>query len=231
MAGRRYFEPEGAHELRVAAGRLRVWLALAGLRVLDDDLRLLRDALALLRDLDVQIEADPPQALGTWLAWQRAAARHAGQVVLRSRGVEGLLQALGSLPALPEPGRRAVVRPLWHRVARAGATLKRSPGDITAHHLLRRRVRRLRYALEWLEGPAGRVQRLQEQLGEAQDLARRLALIGAFHSDPDAAPHPDVDAYEASARTALDGALERAAGAWSTERARLRRELTSWMSS
>src|ERR1043165_1021156 len=46
-------DAEAVHELRVACGRLIVWLDLGGWRILRDDLRWLRRSAATVRDLDV----------------------------------------------------------------------------------------------------------------------------------------------------------------------------------
>jgi hypothetical protein len=163
-------EPEAVHRLRVSAGRLSVWLELCGRRALRDDLRRLRRAASEVRDLDVICARDGGDA---WAAALRA--QRAGELALLRQGLSAaragtVLEALALLPE-PDPARaRAALRRLRRRTLAAGERLAGGEQDPRALHRLRRRLRRLRYALDWLGADTARLRALQDALGEYNNL-------------------------------------------------------------
>jgi CHAD domain-containing protein len=178
--------PEGLHQVRVAARRLGAWCQLAGLRVLGADLRWLRRAAGAVRDLDVLLGLELPAGVRRWLEEERAAAR--AQLLPRLEGPRcaALLEALANLPPLTPATARTRLARLERRVARRRARVlgeprgdaRTAPGARESLHSLRRALRQLRYAREWLGLPTGDLSPWQQRLGELNDLdqfARRLA--------------------------------------------------------
>ena len=192
-------DPEGVHQVRVMAGRLSVWLEMAGRNMLRDDLAWLRRSASSLRDLDVigerlescersSTDADgadgrthrsfgrggrggkgAESALHDWRAQLRNGRESARRVVLAALSCErfsALLAALSCIPDVDEKTARASLPRFRARVERAGRALERAPEDLDALHRLRRAVRRMRYALEWVGDDAHALKELQEELGE-----------------------------------------------------------------
>ncbi len=157
-------DAEGVHQVRVALRRLRVWLSFEGHRALRREARWLCGALAELRDLDVFGEALRP----AWRERLRPDIEAAALQALRSRRTERLRERLEQL----EPPRK---RSAHRRLAKLERRLERTrrharPGDGEGLHALRRTLRRVRYAREWLGLDAADLAREQEQLGVLCDL-------------------------------------------------------------
>lgn len=167
-------DPDSAHELRVASARLRVWLRLSSLRVLDDDLRWLRRQAAEVRNLDVWLRQRPPAQLAERWQEDRVAARRTLSKALTDPRVAALLQALAPLPALPAS---QAVKATAGLAQRALDALEHTE-TIEARHRLRRAVRSVRYALEWQGLEATPIVELQDALGEVCD---RGFLLAATH--------------------------------------------------
>lgn len=169
------------HPLRVQALRLNVWLELAGYRVLRPDLRWLRLQARAQRDLEVLLQ-------GGWVSVSSAElelARAQLERALHSPRYRGLLRALAALPALdPNRAERSLAR-LCTRARRAAGAALLASEDPELRHRLRRRARRLRYALEWLGHSARALIELQDELGRSNDAA--VALERALQ-DPAAQP-------------------------------------------
>jgi CHAD domain-containing protein len=168
-------DPEGVHQLRVAAGRLEVWLRMRGLRVLRDDLRWLRRAASRVRDFDVLLERELPAGFRAWVERERAQAHARMVAVLDAPRVPALFAAL---PVLEPPSRRAGRRYLERELAVAagrGARLLRPRSSNEHFHSLRRSLRRIRYAREWLGLDSSEVKSLQDELGALNDAAAALA--------------------------------------------------------
>lgn len=183
-------DPEGVHQVRVAAGRLSVWLEMSGRRMLRDDLAWLRSSASALRDLDViderlatyvrgaselgpstaEIPGSPsPGELLDWrerLRDEREAARRNALRALSSARFGALLAALSFVPDVDEKTARASLSRFRARIERAALKLERAPEKIETLHRLRRAVRRMRYALEWLGDDPRALKELQEELGE-----------------------------------------------------------------
>jgi CHAD domain-containing protein len=222
-------DPESVHQVRVAAGRLSVWLELCGRRMLRDDLSWLRRSASRARDLDVVAETierslarvtasrrtlrdgDGPLHADPWAEWrahlgrERASASSTLRQALASARLRGLVIALSRLPALdPERARRAL-RGFRRRVERAESKLERAPRDLAVLHRLRRAVRRLRYALEWLGQDAQTWKALQDELGELNDLAVCLRRLDA--DEPAAADGTPAD-RRASAQSEIESRID-----------------------
>ncbi len=214
-AGARAGEVEPVHQLRVATRRLRAALRLfhpvlpsALVRQAGEDLAWVADAIGAVRDLDVlaaqiatrapRLDADSRRALGPlgFALQERRIAAHAALVVTldsaRCRRLLGRLTTFAdsALPARQERlGDRALdlVLPVLRPVLRAG---RRVSADVApaALHSLRVRIKRLRYALETVEGLGGkasrrcrrRLVRLQELLGMYQDATTGAAWLRQY---------------------------------------------------
>jgi len=172
-------DPEGVHQVRVAAARLRVWLQLGGLRVLQDDLRSLRRAAGDVRDLDVLMGMGGPPAYASALMERWHVARAPMLTALRSARTTGLLRALRELPPIDGTAARRDARRWRRRVVSTGDGLDWVGGDEAELHAFRRRVRRLRYALEWTGRPDRAVKALSEDLGDLNDLFVLRERVGA----------------------------------------------------
>lgn len=155
---------EGVHQVRVSLRRLRVWLDFKKLTALEGELRWGCRALAPLRDLDVFSEVLTKDA----------------REALRQDAITEALSALGSerwralregLEAVTPPRRRKAKRAL-PRLEEKVKELRRSlpPGDGAALHRLRRTLRRVRYAREWLGLGTSDLAAEQERLGAVCDL-------------------------------------------------------------
>ena len=183
----------------MACRRLRVGLDIAGLHVLDDDLRRLSKELGPLRDLDVLLATEGiPMGLRRW-AEPRRDALHA-QAIARvdEVGFHGIVRALRSLPSPDaEDARRAL--PRYERsVLKAArrfegadvlaigpaagpvplAELLDAPAVVLAH-ALRRRLRKLRFAREWARRGTRKLVKAQNGFGVLSDqtLLVRCALL------------------------------------------------------
>jgi CHAD domain-containing protein len=176
-------DAEAVHDLRVAASRLRVWLALSGMRVLQDDLSWLRRSAEPLRDLDVVFERLGSRTWARELGVRRELLVDEFIATLSGSRVQGLLAALEVLPPLPAKSARKGTVDLKEDVERQGARAGRDEDDLEPIHRLRRRVRKLRYAVEWQGEECSRLEGLQEALGEVGDLAtahKHLTEIGTI---------------------------------------------------
>jgi CHAD domain-containing protein len=204
-------DPEELHDLRVAVRRMRAALRLferalpAADAALDPARAGLKETGAILgraRDLDVQIERLRAWVASTERLGDPAAARAVGlldkdrriaRLALR-RHLRGAVFArrmalveVAAQAALAAPARRTAPRLLRRpskQVLMAVARARASPAEPTVFHALRIDVKRLRYALEFLEpslpfSPRRLLRRLraaQEALGALQDAAVEQAL-------------------------------------------------------
>lgn len=171
---------EAVHEVRVTGRRLRAFLTLGEHHVLVDDLRWLVGSLGRLRDLDVALEL--PVAAGPFQAWlvaeRSAEAENAARLLERPR-VEALVVALGQVPRVPKRRAHGALARLDAKLNEAEAAARREP-TIDALHELRKAVRRMRYALEWLGKDESALQRKQALVGEACDLKLLERLLLEF---------------------------------------------------
>lgn len=200
-------DPEELHDMRVASRRLRAAIKVFGealpvrLRGMEAEIKWLATALGEVRDLDVQLEqleawiseADPEdreplKELRGVLEDRREKARRAMFRVLDSQRYARLVESLELLLRRgPSPRSKAAGRPVlavapdlawarYHKVRKAGGRITEgSPaGD---YHDLRKKGKRLRYALEFFSGVYGKAIReripplktMQDVLGDHQD--------------------------------------------------------------
>jgi CHAD domain-containing protein len=200
-------DPEGVHQLRVAARRLRVWLELAGMSVLEDDLAWLVRVAGRVRDLEVLLSGEQPRAFARWLRKELEAARAAFVPALDSPRMAGLLWALPSLPPIPIPQAQARLPRFERRLRRRAATWAQED-TLEALHSLRRALRRLRYAREWLGHDADDLRRLQDALGRAGDLDFTLAYLRHFEQQGGKVAASYKKRLEVSLREAIEQARQ-----------------------
>lgn len=202
-------DSEGVHGLRVACARLDVYLRLLGWRVLRADLRWLRRAASAVRDLDVLLaQNDTPDVFRVALAAQREPAREQFLAVLAHERCGALLDALEELPPLTFARAQRRSRKLATRVALLGASVCRPESDVDALHALRRALRRLRYAHEWMNREPKAARRLQDELGSLNDIVvaqRQLAALGLGSS---------LSEYDSALSARLVLHMERVRSAW-----------------
>lgn len=224
-------DPEGVHAIRVICRRVRVGLRLSGLRVLEDDVRWLSDHVAPLRDLDVLLaESGVPPEMTAWATDRRAAIRPEALVPLGNPRYRGLARALRSLPEL-EP-RRAEEGLGWHgrRVAKAArrfeaedlslfAPQSEAPPlrsclqlpALRAAHALRRRIRNLRYALEWAALDTRALVRAQDGFGVLSDETLLVRCVLDWEADEGVVPERFRAELFRRLMTGLESAREMAA--------------------
>lgn len=199
-------DSDTVHDMRVAAGRLSVWIEIAGRRALHDDLRWLRRSAARLRDIDVMLESERPVEWDALLCEERDQELAHLRSALDTARPRALLEALRCLPSPDVRTMRAGTRRLVHRVILAGE--KMAPDELDPHvlHRVRRKLRRLRYALEWLQEETQEVKKVQDAFGTFND---RVVELRHLDSHP-AVKVPDTEladlraAYEKERRHALD---------------------------
>jgi len=204
-------DPEDLHDLRVAVRRMRAALRLferalptagAALELAHAGLKATGATLGRARDLDVQVGrieewvrstshgADPAAKRAVdLLAHDRAVARQAmrrhlkgGVFERRLAAVEAAAEAARAAPARRTP-RRLLRRPS-KQVLLAVARARANVADPTVFHALRIDVKRLRYALEFLEPSLpssprrllGQLRSAQDALGALQDATVEQAL-------------------------------------------------------
>lgn len=173
-------DPEGVHQMRVAIAHLRVWLALGGWQILDDDLRWLRQRLAEIRNLDVELQHEPPPCWAATLHQRHNRARRELLATLGSDRLRSLLLALSCLPPLSKArARRKLPRMALAALRCERAAKRHNKRDLASLHRLRCAVRRLRFALEWLAEDASDLVAVQDALGTACDFGVALHELGS----------------------------------------------------
>jgi len=200
---------EAVHQLRVAASRLDVWLRIGGRRMLRDDLRWLRSAAAGVRNFDVLLERPWPDPVGVWLAGERARARRQLLGLLDTPRCVALFGALATLAPVDHRNAHGFVRRERRKLARRGRVLEEH--DVAAAeaiHRVRRVVRRVRYALEWLGRKSRGLKALQDDLGRLNDTA---VAIAEFERSPYAAQFAEC---RADLARELQLAFDDARAAW-----------------
>lgn len=203
---------ESVHRMRVSAGRLSVWLELAGRRVLRDDLRWMRACAGRVRDVDVMSSrlssSSPSSGAAPWREhWnaEREAALSSARANLTSTRARATLAALSYWPPLDRSTAEAGLRRIARRASRAGASLHDDERDPDTLHRARRRFRRLRYALEWLEHESRVAKSLQDAFGAANDASVERA---AWDRLPAAILARVPDATARAERRVLDARVE-----------------------
>lgn len=180
-------DPKGVHQVRVAGRRLRVWLELAGLRVLEDDLAWLVRGAGKVRDLEVLLGYPRlPQPFRKWATERLVEARAELVPMLESPRLKGLLRALPTLPPL-EGATEARLQGFVRRVERRAREWEQHD-QFQQLHALRRALRKLRYAREWLGLPTEAIKELQDALGAVGDITFILNYLAMFEGNGNKAP-------------------------------------------
>lgn len=172
-------DPEGVHQVRAAARRLRVWLELGGHTALTEDLRHLCRALGPLRDLHLLGEL--PE-LRSWHDQRAQAELHQVVRLLRSPRTVGLLEALS---AMEWPSAHDAQKRLRRYHQRVKASLKAyrhaaRTERFAAAHRLRRDARALRFALDWLGRDSLSAHHLTAALGDVCDAVALSRVLGQW---------------------------------------------------
>jgi len=157
-------DAEGVHQVRVALRRLRVWLGFKGHPKLEAHLRWACGQLALLRDLDVfgdVLLEGPRESL-------RSDAMTRASEALTSTRWTDLREALEAVRLPKRSTAKKNLRRLERRLENLGDALRDRDGE--ALHRLRRTLRRVRYAREWLGLDTSQLAAKQESLGAVCDL-------------------------------------------------------------
>ena len=201
-------DPEGVHQVRIAAGRLDVWLRMRSLRVLRDDLRWLRKAAAQVRDLDVLLERRLPDGFQAWTRDERLRAHAALAGVLEAPRTTALVAALASLPPVGRTAARDYAAGELRELQRRGRRITRDDATSADMHAVRRSLRRIRYAREWLGLKTASLKALQDELGSLNDSAVALAHL-------DRSPHAQLLAeWRSELESDVRKRLELARAAW-----------------
>jgi CHAD domain-containing protein len=182
VVARRGQDPEGVHQVRVACRRLTAWLDLGRRRVGRDDLKWLRDAAGPVRDLDVLLERDVPPAMKRWLESEWKKARPALEKALddpRALATVRLFENMGPLRA-----EELSMAALLDKANKALAGVDRKAADPEQLHLLRRKLRPVRYALEWQKEDATPIVEAQEALGALSDAVILHRMTAKWGKDP-----------------------------------------------
>ncbi len=179
---------EDVHQLRVSTRRLSSWLKLGRIKILRSDLRWLRGAGGAVRDMDVVLAQEPPSGLAAWLRTERTRRFQQLMQVVDAPRTGALLSALAHVAPVEEARARDAIPRLARAVLDQGEQLQLSPNDVEGFHRLRRSVRGLRYALEWLQEKTGQFKQFQDVTGTAADLSVALLLLDVY---PDAADLTD----------------------------------------
>lgn len=171
---------EEVHQLRVATRRLTSWLKLGRIRILRSDLRWLRAAGGGVRDVDVLLAQRPPEPMVEWLQEERA--RRLGQLlrVVVAPRTEALCAAFAHVAPIEEGRARETLPRLARRTLEQGDQLTLAPNDVERFHQLRRSVRVLRYALEWLDEKTAAFKQFQDLSGRGADLSVALLLLDVY---------------------------------------------------
>lgn len=169
-------DAEGIHHVRSITRRLRVWLAFKGHEALQGEAQWLCHALARLRDLDVFDSTLTTEAR----ARHRPPAMETARKALESARWLSLREQLERV----KPPKKARAK---RELSRLERQLKKrrsfvSRGDGVALHRLRRALRRVRYAREWLGLDAKELAREQDRLGVMCDLLALQALAQRHHT-------------------------------------------------
>jgi CHAD domain-containing protein len=198
-------DPEDIHDLRVATRRLNAWLKLGRIHPLQDDLAWLRDAAGAVRDPDVVLVMKPEAAFARWLGQLRSARHQDLRTALTSERARALVLALESMAGIERRlARRSVPRLAKHALER-GREFEAKPDDPERFHALRRAVRSLRYALEWLDQKTGAFRNFQEVSGLAADQALAQRMLDLYPGPALTARRARVDAeYHAGRAHALE---------------------------
>lgn len=199
------------HQLRVAAGRLGVWLELAGRRALRDDLRRVRHAVDALRDTDVLLARGHAAENAADLRAARDTAALGAVSAMHDARPRAISFALACVPWPTAAQAEKALRRLGKRAVRAGEDALRGGRDPLRLHRFRRRVRRARYALEWLGRDSTHARELQDALGAWHDATLAELRLAPVASE-------SVDAQRNALERERNALLERALETYASQR-------------
>ena len=187
------------HELRDSLGRLAAWLRMAERPSLRERVKELRRGIGQVRDADIVREHLGGASLSRL---ERERARQAAVLLLRlaASSTENLLRELRETPPLNHEAAIVACRGTARRAWKAGRRFALDPTPATAHRL-RRRLRELRFAREWLRLGTAPIRPLIRRLGRLND---RLLVQSS--------PHRHGDGGKAGAR--IDRGIARCRSAW-----------------
>jgi len=169
-------DPEGVHQVRVAAQRLRVWCRLAKRKGVRRELSWLRDQSGQLRDIDVFLLDHPPPVLAAWLHHRWSELRPDLLAALGSPRLASLIDELDGLAPLPRARAHSGLSRIATKTLRRGRAAELDPSPERLHDL-RRAVRQVRYTLEWAGSPSREVKAVQTALGRYNDLVVQERLV------------------------------------------------------
>ena len=182
LVARRGEDPEGVHQVRVACRRLTAWLDLGGRRVGRDDLKWLRDAAGPVRDLDVLLERDVPPAMKRWLEREWKKQRPALEKALddpRALATVRLFENMGPLRS-----DELDMKSLLDKADKALGAVDEKAAHPEELHVVRRKLRPIRYALEWQKKDAKPIVEAQEALGALSDAVILHRMTVEWGKDP-----------------------------------------------
>lgn len=223
-AARARDDVEAIHDLRVVTRRLDAWLRLGGRRVLRDDLAWLRRTCGRLRNLDVLLaNGGLPAPFHSWLERGRGAVRGGVEVTLADPRADATVEALARMPAVPVEFASVGLARVLRSVERRGRAVDANPDDLEALHALRRSLRTLRFAAEWVGEDAPLLVRLQDAFGDLNDTA---GLVRGLNDFLDADP-----AFVRQTNDHLEQARKSAVRAWRKAEPDLLDLVAKWTSS
>ena len=147
-----------------------------------DDLKWLRDAAGPVRDLDVLLERDVPPAMKRWLEREWKKSRPALETALddpRALATVRLFENMGPLRA-----EELHMGALLDKADKALAGVDRKAADPEELHVLRRKLRPIRYALEWQKEDASAIVEAQDALGALSDAVILHRMTAEWGKDP-----------------------------------------------
>lgn len=211
-------DPEGIHQVRVATRRIDAWLVLGGWRVYRDDLRWLRDRASAVRDIDVLLTRKGlPRSLRSALMARRRQAHAEFILACDAARLAALVVGLSAVRPIQAAEARRRLGRLFEVVFEVGKDVEENGSKSESMHRLRRALRRLRYAMEMLDGSTAPLKRIQELLGNLNDLAVALRNIDQLPADK------VPPKYRAALDDELALALPLARGLWLDEKDRIKR--------
>ncbi len=168
---------EAVHQLRVACARLDTWLVLAEQPDQRKRLRRLRRAAGEARNLHITLQRALPPRFRAWLEERQPKAQARLTRRIADPRTAALLAEIEALPPLsPEQATAG-------RAALARRARERLPEDLFAPadwHRLRRTLRRVRYATEWLDQDASALKAAHEALGVQSDALALAAWLELY---------------------------------------------------
>jgi CHAD domain-containing protein len=162
------------------------------------------------------MDSSPPAGLARWLAAERPRRLRAFAAGATSPRVVGLFGALPYLRDVPPDVAEKSLDRIARRVRRRGAAFEEQT-TVDSLHRLRRSLRRLRYAREWLERGEKEIPRVLDALGAVGDLVVALRLVDVCPS------RNRLAAYRREVGARIAAATEHAAETWKVHGGRWRR--------